>query len=79
MVRRSMDPANIQAMMQMQQAMQQLQASGLMPPQAAAGMPGFPGLGSAPAGAGAPGLLYIPIVKTLEEHMLCSAAWMHVR
>lgn len=32
MLRRSLDPANIQAMMQMQQAMQQLQGSGLMPP-----------------------------------------------
>ncbi|KAK9906810.1 hypothetical protein WJX75_008440 [Coccomyxa subellipsoidea] len=57
MLRRSMDPANIQAMVQMQQAMQQLQSSGLMPPG-----PGGPlGLGAgldqppaANAGAGAP-------------------------
>lgn len=48
MLRRSLDPANIQAMMQMQQAMQQLQSSGLMPPG-----PGGPlGLG-ADLGAGA--------------------------
>jgi hypothetical protein len=56
MLRRSLDPANIQAMVQMQQAMQQLQSSGLMPPG-----PGGPlGLGAgldqppaANAGAGA--------------------------
>ena len=42
-VRRSMDPANLQAMLQMQAAMQQLQASGLMPADPAAGM--LPGLG----------------------------------
>jgi hypothetical protein len=30
-VRRSLDPANVQAIVQMQQAMQQLQSSGLMP------------------------------------------------
>ena len=41
-----MDPANMQAMMQMQQAMQQLQSSGMMP---AGAMPGFGG----PMGGGA--------------------------
>ena len=53
-VRRSMDPANIQAMLQMQAAMQQLQASGLMPADAAAGMmPGMmPGLGGVPPASG---------------------------
>ena len=38
MLRRAMEPANISAMMQMQQAMQQLQSSGMMPPGA---MPGL--------------------------------------
>lgn len=41
-----MDPANMQAMVQMQQAMQQLQSSGMMPAGA------MPGLG-APLGGGA--------------------------
>ena len=41
-----MDPANMQAMMQMQQAMQQLQSSGMMP---AGAMPGLGG----PLGGGA--------------------------
>ena len=35
MVRRTLDPANMQAMMQMQAAMQQLQSSGLFPGDAA--------------------------------------------
>ena len=52
MLRRAMEPANISAMMQMQQAMQQLQSSGMMP---AGAMPGLnPGLGG-PLGAGALG------------------------
>ena len=52
MLRRAMEPANISAMMQMQQAMQQLQSSGMMPPGA---MPGLnAGLGS-PMGGGALG------------------------
>jgi hypothetical protein len=38
MLQRMMDPANMQAIMQMQQAMQQLQGSGLMP----SGIPGMP-------------------------------------
>ncbi|CAL5227682.1 g10690 [Coccomyxa viridis] len=45
-IRRAMDPANMQAMLQMQQAMQQLQSSGMMP---AGAMPGFGG----PMGGGA--------------------------
>ena len=52
MLRRAMEPANISAMMQMQQAMQQLQSSGMMPPGA---MPGLnAGLGG-PMGGGALG------------------------
>ena len=44
-----MDPANMQAMMQMQQAMQQLQGSGMLP---AGTMPGLgAGMGS-PMGGG---------------------------
>ena len=52
MLRRAMEPANISAMMQMQQAMQQLQSSGMMP---AGAMPGLgAGLGG-PLGGGALG------------------------
>ena len=36
-LRRSLDPANVQAMLQMQQAMQQLQSSGFAPPLGGAG------------------------------------------
>lgn len=46
MLRRTLDPANIQAIVQMQQAMQQLQRSGLMPPGSAEGAP--LGFGAAP-------------------------------
>ncbi len=56
-LRRSLDPANIQAMLQMQQAMQQLQASGLMPPGAGGPLGLGAGLGAGldqpPTGAGA--------------------------
>ena len=41
-----MDPANMQAMMQMQQAMQQLQSSGMMPAGAMPGLGGPPGGGA---------------------------------
>jgi ubiquilin len=44
-LRRMADPANLQAMMQMQQSMQQLQRSGLVPPGGGMGMPmGAPGM-----------------------------------
>jgi ubiquilin len=44
-LRRMADPANLQAMMQMQQSMQQLQRSGLVPPGGGLGMPmGAPGM-----------------------------------
>ncbi|CAL8462374.1 g1907 [Coccomyxa elongata] len=52
-LRRSLDPANIQAMLQMQQAMQQLQASGLMPPGAGGPLGLGAGLDQPPTGAGA--------------------------
>jgi hypothetical protein len=49
-LRRAMEPQNVQAMLQMQQAMQQLQSSGVMP---AGSMPGLgTGLGG-PLGGGA--------------------------
>lgn len=38
-LRRMMDPSNMQAMMQLQQSMQQLQSSGLMPPMGGMGTP----------------------------------------
>ena len=61
LLRRSLDPANLQAMLQMQQAMAQLQSSGFTPGLGAAGQPGadafqvmrpWPGLGA--QGAAAP-------------------------
>ena len=58
MLRQMMNPANMQAMLQMQQAMGQLQASGIMP-QTPAGMGGFggmPGLGMPATPGVAPGL-----------------------
>lgn len=48
-LRAAMNPENLQAVMQMQQAMQQLQSSGLVPPGGGQGA-GMPGLG----GAGTP-------------------------
>lgn len=48
-LRRMSDPANLQAMMQMQQSMQQLQRSGLIPPVAGFGAPQMPfGMGLFP-------------------------------
>lgn len=48
-LRRMADPANLQAMMQMQQSMQQLQRSGLMPPMGGFGAPQMPlGMGLFP-------------------------------
>lgn len=52
-MRRMMDPANIRAMMQMQEAMQQLQSSGLMPQMP--GMGGMGGLGDLAASLGGMG------------------------
>ena len=61
LLRRSLDPANLQAMLQMQQAMSQLQSSGFTPGLGAAGQPGadafqvlrpWPGVGG--QGGGAP-------------------------
>jgi ubiquilin len=58
-MRRMADPANLQAMIQMQQAMQQLQRSGLapagglgMPPMGGGMFPGFPAPAAAPVAAG---------------------------
>jgi ubiquilin len=53
-LRRMSDPANIQAMMQMQQAMQTLQGSGMLPPGGLGGMPGGAG------GWGAGGNPFLP-------------------
>lgn len=59
-LRRMSDPANIQAMMQMQQAMQTLQGSGMIPP-GAMGMPGtMPGVGAGAGGWGAGGNPFLP-------------------
>ncbi len=46
-MRQMLDPQNMQAKMQMQQAMQQLQGTGLIPPGAAGGAGGLQGLGGA--------------------------------
>lgn len=57
MLRQVMNPANMQAMLQMQQSMTQLQQAGLIPPvQGMGGLPGFgPSFGAPPAGGGVPG------------------------
>ena len=46
-MRAAMNPENLQAVMQMQQAMQRLQGTGLMP-QGAGAMPGMGGAGIVP-------------------------------
>lgn len=53
-LRRMTDPANLQAMMQMQQSMQQLQNAGIMPSTGGFGMPQMPlGMGLFPPGRAA--------------------------
>jgi ubiquilin len=53
-LRRTLDPGNMQAMLQMQQAMQQLQSSGFAPPLGGGFGGGF-GAGAGAGGAGAGG------------------------
>ena len=51
-LRRTLDPGNMQAMLQMQQAMQQLQSSGFAPPLGGGFGAGAGGAGGAGGGAG---------------------------
>jgi ubiquilin len=81
-MRQAFNPANLQAMMQMQQAMQQLQSSGLMAP--IPGMPstpfpnfGAPGAGTTPGAAStatpAPGTAAPPSIPPFDFNAMMAA------
>ena len=69
-LRAAMNPENLQAVMQMQQAMQRLQGSGLMPQ--GAGGPAAPGLG----GAGTPPCLLPSRFPALSGFTPCLPVWL---